>query len=164
MTYFLNKLATKTALVCCDTLLLARSSKLISQSLFVIIGHKIFSWLKLFCALSPAAPEGYCPIYPHQLHRWKKSVLGCHLSAKRLNLLLRINATTYFCNLYSTMFCFNESASTIQFTEFLALFLYICHLRPARFTRVLCNEYIGWCDVTESMVMIRSPFCGYNAT
>ena len=122
MTYFLNKLATKTALVCCDTLLLARSSKLISQSLFVIIGHKIFSWSKLFCALSPAAPEGYCPIYPHQLHRWKKSVLGCHLSAKRLNLLLRINATTYFCNLYSTMFCFNESASTIQFTEFLALF------------------------------------------
>ena len=23
-------------------------------------------------------------------------------------------------------------------------------------------EYIGWSDVTESMVKIRSPFCGYN--
>jgi len=22
--------------------------------------------------------------------------------------------------------------------------------------------YIGWIDVTESMLMIRSPFCGYN--
>jgi len=25
------------------------------------------------------------------------------------------------------------------------------------------TEYIGWSDVTESMVTVRSPFCGYNA-
>jgi len=25
-------------------------------------------------------------------------------------------------------------------------------------------QYTGWTDVTESMIMIRSPFCGYNRT
>ena len=25
-------------------------------------------------------------------------------------------------------------------------------------------EYVGWSDVTESMVTTRSPFCGYNTT
>ena len=28
----------------------------------------------------------------------------------------------------------------------------------------LAHKYIGWSDVTESMVKVRSPFCGYNTT
>ena len=55
------------------------------------------------------------------------------------------------------MFCVYDILSR----QYVMLFEF-CHLHAMR--NILTTIYIGWSDVTESVVTIRSPFCGYNTT
>ena len=73
-------------------------------------------------------------------------------------------SVTFFIQRFLTFFIF------VTFLRFLTFFYYFSNVfsitRPncafVSVSAVRLQAYTGWNDVTESMVTIRSPFCGYN--